>query len=186
MKGRGVWLLPAVILLVGCPGPEDRKNLEVIFQYEEYVDNLMRKLSSGQSDGRGFSLSEEGGAESTTWIVTLNDYMIKPLAYPGDSWLGNISLILVRDSEVCAPSHDQFEVSVDIVGAGTQWAPCSVVSRLSPVDGIIPGTTWRLWEHDCADWKYLAQCLADLAEPLPYREGLKNDEDIPVSQEDLR
>lgn len=154
------WLLPLNILLVGCPGPEDRGKLEAIASFEGFVDKLMQKLGPEQEVGQGFSLTEEGGGPGTLWSLALSDYMVRPLAQPADSWLGDMRITLVRTSEECSPTQQPIEIYADFIGDATQWTLYSVVSRMGSRESKPNTQHWRVWESDSEDWKYLVEITA--------------------------
>lgn len=148
---------------MGCPGPEDRRKLEAIASFEGFVDKLLQKLGPDLEAGRGFSLAEEGGGPGTLWSLTLTDYMVRPLAQPADSWLGDMRFTLVRMSEECSPDKQPVEVYVDLVGDGQRWTLYSSASRFGSMDGKENTALWRVWEPDSEDWKYLAECVVAIS-----------------------
>ncbi len=147
------------ILLVGCPGPEDRKKLEVIASFEEFIDQLLQKIGPDLEAGTGFSLEEEGGEAGTLWSLSLTDYMVRPLAQPADSWLADIHFNVIRTSEKCSPDSRPIEVYADFIGDATQWTLYSVLSRFSSPGIETNKNSWRFWERDSEDWKYLNQSV---------------------------
>lgn len=148
---------------MGCPGPEDRKKLEAISSFETFIDRFMNQLGPDLSTGFGISLVEDGGRQGTVWSLTLVDYMVRPLAQPADSWLGDIHFSLVRSGEECSPTRQPVEVYIDFVGDGQRWTPYSSASRLGSTDGKANTGLWRVWEPDSEDWKYLAECVAAIS-----------------------
>jgi hypothetical protein len=177
------WLLPMTILLLGCPGPEDRKKLEAIASFETFIDRFMNKLGPDLSTGCSLSLLEDGGSPGTVWSITLIDYMIRPLAQPADSWLGDIHFSLVRSGEECSPDKQPVEVYVDFVGDGQRWTPYSSASRLGSTDGKENTGLWKVWEPNSEDWKYLAECVAAIS---PQRKTGSDGEKVETTSENQK
>lgn len=163
MRSLAWWLLPVIILSMGCPGPEDRKKLETISSFEMFIDRFMSEISPDLKNGQGFLLVEDGGAPGTAWTLSLYDYMVRPLTQPADSWLGEIHFTLKPSGEECSPTSQPVELYVDFVGDTTRWTFYSAASRPGTVKNLPNEETWRVWEPDTEDWLYLTDISRSLA-----------------------